>query len=137
MLVYQKNEEEPGAPDVYIFENYISKTIYLSNTIVGKVSEKEIYALVMRELSIQESCHGLKRYIINEACSLALIYDLSRVIQNLRFYRQFGINTMPIIFGAAMFKILIAPFRPIANFLFNLIARNIEIKASRLLLIPQ
>ncbi|KXN72477.1 hypothetical protein CONCODRAFT_4702 [Conidiobolus coronatus NRRL 28638] len=130
ILIYHKNTNEPGAPDIYIFENFISKTIYLSNTIADNVSEQEIYALVMRELSIEKSHYGLKKYILNLACSLALIYDFSKAMQNHRFYQQFGINTMPIIFGATMFKILIAPFKPITNFFFNLIARNMEIKAN-------
>jgi hypothetical protein len=85
----------------------------------------------MRELSIRKSRFGLKKFLLNEFCTLALIYGFTKVVQNQGFYQQFGISTMPIVFGAAMFKTLIDPLKPVANFFFNLITRNKEINASK------
>ncbi|KXN72476.1 hypothetical protein CONCODRAFT_84020 [Conidiobolus coronatus NRRL 28638] len=130
LFVFQRDLQDPEAPDVYIFENFTSKTIYLSDTIIEEASDEEICALVTRELIIRKSRFGLKKFILNEACCLALIYSFSKVMQNQGFYQQFGISAMPIIFGATMFKTLIAPLKPVANFFFNLITRKKEIKAN-------
>jgi STE24 endopeptidase len=132
ILVFQSDVQDSGTPDVYIFENFNTKNIFLSNTFIKRASKEEVCALVSRELGTRRCYYGLKKFLLNEACSLGIIYAFSNVIQNQDFYHQFGFDRMAVIFGATMFKILIAPLKPVANSLFNLISRKMHLEASKL-----
>ncbi|KXN72475.1 hypothetical protein CONCODRAFT_77760 [Conidiobolus coronatus NRRL 28638] len=130
ILVFQSDVQDSGTPDVYIFENFNAKSIFLSNTFIKKATKEEVCALVSRELGTRRCYYGLKKFLLNEACSLGIVYAFSNVIQNRSFYHQFGFDRMAVIFGATMFKILITPLKPVANSLFNLISRKMHLEAN-------
>jgi len=115
--------------NAYFFGFWKNKRIVLFDTLLQKVNQDEIIAVLCHELGHWNYSHMLKMLFITEIHTFILLYLFSLFIHTQELYNSFGFHDKPIIIGFILFSLVYSPIENIMSFFMHVISRKHEFEA--------
>lgn len=121
--------------NAYFYGFFRAKRIVLYDTLVQRLSVRDIEAVIAHELGHYAHHHFLLQLLAHQAEIFIFIWLFSHLVHNVTLYQSFGFShssTLPIPFvGLILFTIFYTPLSHLSTFLTHLWSRHMEYQADR------
>jgi len=105
-----------------------NKQIVLYDTLMEKLTESQILAILGHEMGHQKFNHTWKQLLLQLVCIGNFIFVFIKIINREAFYKSFGFSSIEISIGLVLFSYLYSSISSVVLMSTNFISRNFEYK---------